>query len=52
LFDYYILVWGTKKYGGTKGGVLGATIGLSIGIFLFPPYGIIIGPFAGAYFGE
>ncbi len=52
VLDYIIPVWGTKKFGGTRAGVIGSTLGLIIGLIFFPPLGIIIGPFAGAVIGE
>ena len=62
IVDYFVPVWGTKKFGGTKAGVRGSTIGLIVGVVVLPILGIVIGPFGligilagpffGAYIGE
>ena len=52
VLDYIVPVWGTKKTGGSKAGIWGATLGMLIGIFFFPPLGIIVGPLVGAVVGE
>lgn len=49
--DYYLPVWTTKKFGGTKAGQWGATLGVLIGLFA-GPWGIVLGPLIGAYVGE
>ncbi|MGJ8737787.1 DUF456 domain-containing protein [Zobellia laminariae] len=52
--DYVIPAMGTKKFGGTKYGVIGTTLGLLVALF-FPilgPFGIIVWPFVGALVGE
>ena len=52
--DYIIPAMGTKKFGGSRAGMIGTTIGLLVAIF-FPVlgiFGIIIWPFVGALVGE
>ena len=52
--DYIIPAVGTKKFGGTKSGMIGTLIGLLIALIfpIFGIFGIIIWPFVGALVGE
>jgi len=52
IIDSLIPIAGAKKYGGSFYGIAGCIIGLAAGFIFFPPLGIIIGPVAGAFFGE
>ncbi|AXT62480.1 DUF456 domain-containing protein [Aquimarina sp. AD10] len=52
VLDYIVPALGTKKFGGTKYGMIGSSLGLIVGIIFMGPLGIIIGPFAGAFLGE
>ena len=50
--DYIIPAIGTKKFGGSRSGMIGTSIGLVVGLLSPIPGGIIIGPFIGAFIGE
>ena len=49
--DYWLQIYGVKKFGGGKKATNGTIIGLILGVFIFPPLGIILGPFLGAFLG-
>ncbi|GGF60636.1 hypothetical protein GCM10010912_02280 [Paenibacillus albidus] len=50
--DYVVGAWGVKKFGGSRASVIGSTIGLIAGPFVIPGFGLLIGPFVGAFVGE
>lgn len=52
ILDYIIPAIGTKRFGGSKSGMIGTTLGLIVGLLSPIPFGIIIGPFIGALIGE
>jgi uncharacterized protein YqgC (DUF456 family) len=51
VIEFVLPVWGTRKWGGSRTGTIGAIVGLLAGLF-FAPVGIIVGPFAGAVLFE
>lgn len=52
VFSYISTVMGAKYFGSGRWGLWGAFIGTFAGLLLFPPLGLLIGPFAGAFIGE
>ena len=51
MLDYVVPAFGAKKFNCSKWGIFGCVAGTLIGIF-FVPWGILVGPFAGAVAGE
>lgn len=52
ILDYIIPSMGTKKFGGSKTGMIGTSVGLVVGLISPIPGGIVLGPFLGAFIGE
>lgn len=49
--DFGAGIFGARRFGATRRGMLGAALGALIGLFFGIP-GIVLGPFAGAVLGE
>lgn len=52
ILDAVAPLLGAKKYRASKYGIGGAFLGFLLGVMFLGPIGIIIGPLAGAFFGE
>ncbi len=50
--DTLLPVLGARKYGASRAGVWLSVAGLVVGVFLFPPFGFLVGAFLGALAGE
>ena len=51
VLDYWLQVYGVKKFGGKQKAINGTIIALILGILAPIPYGFIIGAFIGAFIG-
>ena len=52
IIDYVLPSWIVKKTNGSRYAKIGALLGLVVGVFVFPPLGIIFGSLVGAFIGE
>lgn len=50
--DYFLPVFFTRKFGGSRWATIGSILGLLVGMIFFPPLGLIAGSFLGALVGE
>jgi len=52
VMDYILPSMMAKRFGGSRAAAIGSFIGLLAGLFIYPPWGLIFGPFLGAFIGE
>jgi uncharacterized protein YqgC (DUF456 family) len=52
VLDYVANLYGAKRMGATRWGILGAILGMLVGLFTGGLIGLLIGSFVGAFLGE
>jgi uncharacterized protein YqgC (DUF456 family) len=52
ILDYILPAGTAHRYGASKAGLWGSIAGLLMGLFFFPPWGMILGAIIGAFAGE
>jgi len=52
LLDYLASMYGARKLGSSRYGIIGAVLGGVVGLILFNIPGALLGPFVGAFAGE
>ena len=52
VLDFVVPAWGAKRYGASRTGVWLSVLGMLVGMVFFPPFGMLVGAFAGALGGE
>lgn len=50
--DFWATAHGARRVGASRKALVGAVLGTFAGLFVFPPFGLFVGPFAGALAGE
>lgn len=50
--DFWATAHGARRVGASRKALVGAVLGTFAGLFVFPPFGLFVGPFAGALVGE
>ena len=50
--DFWATAHGARRVGASRKALVGAVLGTFAGLFVFPPFGLFAGPFAGALLGE
>lgn len=50
--DFWATAHGARRVGASRKALVGAVLGTFAGLFVFPPFGLFVGPFAGALLGE